>query len=320
MYDSLHNLGCVTKSHYRVVFLSKSDNLLHIHNLYFVKLRASLSNFALPLTNTGSKPSTVIKIQIHIPMLLLISPAKTLDFSQTTIKKKSKSRFLPESQELINILKTKTASDLKKLMKVSDKIANLNVERYHRFQTPFNLKNAKQSILAFRGDVYRGLDVDSFDKKDLEFAQSHLRILSGLYGLLRPMDLMQPYRLEMGTRLANEHGKNLYEFWGNKITKTINKDVKSSKSTAIINLASKEYFSAIKTDLLQADVYNIHFKEEKDGKFKIVAFFAKKARGMMCNFIIKNKLADPEHLIAFDMERYCYNEALSSERDLVFTR
>ena len=253
-------------------------------------------------------------------MLLLISPAKTLDFNPTSIKKKSKPRFLPESQKLINILKTKTASDLKKLMKVSDKIANLNVERYHSFHTPFNLKNAKQAILAFRGDVYRGLDVDSFDEKDLEFAQQHLRILSGLYGLLRPMDLMQPYRLEMGTHLTNEQGKNLYDFWGNKITKTINKDVKSSQSNAIINLASKEYFSAVKTDLLKADVYNIHFKEEKDGKFKIVAFFAKKARGMMCNFIIKNKLTDPEHLIAFDMERYCYNEELSSERDLVFTR
>ncbi len=253
-------------------------------------------------------------------MLLLISPAKTLDFDKTDLKKKTKLRFLPESQELIDVLKQKSASDLKSLMKVSDNIANLNVERYHNFQTPFSLKNAKQAILAFRGDVYTGLDADSFDDADLAFAQDHLRILSGLYGLIRPLDLMQPYRLEMGTKLQNNAGKNLYQFWDDKITKTINKDVKKSKAKAIINLASKEYFSAVQPKLLQADLYNVHFKEEKNGQFKIVAFFAKKARGMMCNYIIKNKLTEPEHLIGFDMDRYVYNEELSSERDLVFTR
>lgn len=253
-------------------------------------------------------------------MLLLISPAKTLDFDKTDLKKKTKLRFLPESQELIDVLKQKSASDLKSLMKVSDNIANLNVERYHNFQTPFSLKNAKQAILAFRGDVYTGLDADSFDDADLAFAQDHLRILSGLYGLIRPLDLMQPYRLEMGTKLQNDAGKNLYQFWDDKITKTINKDVKKSKAKAIINLASKEYFSAVQPKLLQADLYNVQFKEEKNGQFKIVAFFAKKARGMMCNYIIKNKLTEPEHLIGFDMDRYVYNEELSSERDLVFTR
>ena len=253
-------------------------------------------------------------------MLLLISPAKTLDFDKTDLKKKTKLRFLPESQELIDVLKTKSASDLKSLMKVSDNIANLNVERYHNFKTPFSLKNAKQAILAFRGDVYTGLDADSFDEVDLAFAQDHLRILSGLYGLIRPFDLIQPYRLEMGTKLQNDSGKNLYKFWDDKITKTINKDVKKSKSQAIINLASKEYFSAVQPKLLKADLYNVHFKEEKNGQFKIVAFFAKKARGMMCHYIIKNKLTEPEHLIGFDMDRYVYNEELSSERDLVFTR
>ena len=253
-------------------------------------------------------------------MLLLISPAKTLDFEKSELKKKTKPRFLPESQVLIDVLKTKTASDIKKLMKVSDNIANLNVERYHSFKTPFSLRNAKQAILAFRGDVYTGLDADSFDEADLEFAQDHLRILSGLYGLIRPLDLMQAYRLEMGTKLQNGFGKNLYEFWDDKITTTINKDVKKSKSKAIINLASKEYFSAVKPKLLKADLYNIHFKEEKNGEFKIVAFFAKKARGMMCHYIIKNKLTEPEHLIGFDYDRYTYNEKLSSERDIVFTR
>lgn len=253
-------------------------------------------------------------------MILLISPAKTLNFDTTDLKKKTKPRFLPDSQSLIDILKKQSPTDVKKLMKVSDKIANLNVERYHNFSTPFNLKNAKQAVLAFRGDVYTGLDADSFDAKDLEFAQQHLRILSGLYGVLRPLDLMQAYRLEMGTKLSNDNGKNLYEFWGDKITKTINKDAKASKSKAIINLASKEYFSVLQPKDFKTDLYNVHFKEEKNGAFKIVAFFAKKARGMMCHYIIKNKLTEPEHLIGFDYDGYVYNEKLSSERDLIFTR
>jgi len=253
-------------------------------------------------------------------MLLLVSPAKTLNFDPTDLKKKSKPRFLTESQSLVDIMKKQSAGDIKKLMKVSDKIANLNVERYQNFSTPFTLKNAKQSVLAFRGDVYTGLDADSFDAKDLEFAQKHLRILSGLYGVLKPLDLMQAYRLEMGTKLSNGHGKNLYEFWGDKITKTINKDVKASGSKAIINLASKEYFSVLQPTAFKADLYNVHFKEERNGVFKIISFSAKKARGMMCNFIIKNKLTEPEHLIGFDMDNYVYNEKLTSERDLVFTR
>ena len=253
-------------------------------------------------------------------MLLLISPAKTLNFDSTDLKKKSKPRFLDESQVLIDVLKKKSPGDIKKLMSVSDKIAELNVERYHSFKRPFNLKNAKQAVLAFRGDVYTGLDADSFDETDLEFAQKHLRILSGLYGVLKPLDLMQPYRLEMGTKLSNGFGKNLYEFWGTKLTETINKDVRSSKSKAIINLASKEYFSAVQAKNLKADLYNVHFKEERNGVYKIISFSAKKARGMMCNFIIKNKLTDPEHLKGFDMDNYVYNEDLSTERDLVFTR
>jgi len=253
-------------------------------------------------------------------MLLLISPAKTLNFDSSDLKKKSKPRFLDESQALVDLLKKKSANDIKKLMKVSDKIANLNVERYQTFQTPFTLKNAKQAVLAFRGDVYTGLDADSFDTGDMEFAQKHLRILSGLYGVLKPLDLMQAYRLEMGTRLSNGHGKNLYEFWGDKITKTINKDVKSSMSKAIINLASKEYFSVLQPQSFKADLYNVHFKEERNGAYKIIAFSAKKARGMMCKFIIKNKLTKPEHMIGFDMDNYVYNEELSSERDFVFTR
>lgn len=253
-------------------------------------------------------------------MLMLISPAKTLNFDSTELKKKTKPRFLTESQALIDILKKKSPADIKGLMKVSDKIAELNVERYHSFKTPFNLKNAKQAVLAFRGDVYTGLDADNFDADDLAFAQSHLRILSGLYGVLKPLDLMQPYRLEMGTKLSNGFGKNLYEFWGDKLTKTINKDVKSSKATAIINLASNEYFKAVQKKELKTDLYNIAFKEERNGVFKIISFSAKKARGMMAQFVIKNKLTDPEHLKGFDMENYVFNEDLSSEREFVFTR
>lgn len=253
-------------------------------------------------------------------MLLLISPAKTLDFEPTGFKQKTKSRFLKESQVLIDVLKKKSPNDIKKLMKVSDKIATLNVDRYQNFKTPFNLKNAKQAMYAFRGDVYTGLDADSFNEKEIAFAQDHLRILSGLYGLLRPLDLMQPYRLEMGTKLSNGHGKNLYEFWDDKITKVINKDLKATGSKAIINLASMEYFKSVQSKDLKGDLYNIAFKEEKNGQFKIVAFFAKKARGMMCHYIIKNKITNPKHLVGFDYDNYVFNENLSSEREFVFTR
>lgn len=253
-------------------------------------------------------------------MLLLISPAKTLDFEPTGLKQKTKPRFLKESQALVDVLKKKSPNDIKKLMKVSDKIATLNVDRYQNFKTPFNLKNAKQAMYAFRGDVYTGLDADSFNEKEIAFAQDHLRILSGLYGLLKPLDLMQPYRLEMGTKLSNGHGKNLYEFWDDKITKVINKDLKATGSKAIINLASNEYFKSVNAKELKGDLYNIAFKEEKNGQFKIVAFFAKKARGMMCHYIIKNKIKNPKHLIGFDYDNYVFNEDLSSERELVFTR
>ena len=253
-------------------------------------------------------------------MLLLISPAKTLDFEPTALKQKTKSRFLKESQVLIDVLKKKSPDDIKKLMKVSDKIATLNVDRYQSFKTPFNLKNAKQAMYAFRGDVYTGLDADSFNEKEIAFAQDHLRILSGLYGLLRPLDLMQPYRLEMGTKLSNDHGKNLYEFWDDKITKIINKDLKATGSKAIINLASMEYFKSVQSKELKGDLYNIAFKEEKNGQFKIVAFFAKKARGMMCHYIIKNKITNPKHLVGFDYDNYVFNDDLSSEREFVFTR
>lgn len=253
-------------------------------------------------------------------MLLLISPAKSLDFTASPLEAHSIPRLLADSEVLIKNLRKKSSPDLRKLMKVSENIANLNVERYKNFETPFNLKNAKQAGLAFQGDVYKGMDAVSFSEEDLEFAQQHLRILSGLYGLLKPLDLIQAYRLEMGTKLENKRGKNLYQFWDTKITELIHEDLKQQGDNVVINLASKEYFKSVKPKSLNADLYNIDFKEEKDGKFKIVAFFAKRARGMMCNFMIKNRLTKPEQLQAFDMDGYYFNSDLSSEKHFVFTR
>lgn len=250
-------------------------------------------------------------------MILLISPAKTLDFDAINQKKHTLPTLLEESTQLVGVLKKKSAEDLKQLMKVSDKIADLNVARFNSFETPFTRKNAKQAIYAFRGDVYTGLDADSFDQKDLTFAQKHLRILSGLYGVLRPLDLMQPYRLEMGTKLSNGFGKNLYEFWDSKITNQINA---AAGKQPIINLASNEYFKSVKTDQLKGDLYTANFKEYRDGKWKIIAFNAKKARGMMCHYVIKNKLTKPEELVGFNYDNYVYNESLSDERNIIFTR
>jgi hypothetical protein len=253
-------------------------------------------------------------------MLLLISPAKSLDFSATDFSTHSMPRLLADSDVLVENLKQKSSADLQKLMKVSENIANLNVARFNGFSTPFDLDNSKQALLAFQGDVYKGMETDTFSEADLAFAQQHLRILSGLYGILKPLDLIQPYRLEMGTKLANKKGKNLYEFWDDKITKLVTEDLKAQGDNVVINLASNEYFKSVKAKNLQADLYNIDFKEDKNGQFKIVAFFAKKARGMMSNFVIKNRLTQPEELKAFEMDGYYFNSDLSSEKEFIFTR
>jgi len=253
-------------------------------------------------------------------MILLISPAKTLDFDAIDQAEYTTPVFLKETKKLVKVLKTKSATDIKALMKVSDKIADLNVVRYKSFKTPFTTENAKQAMYAFRGDVYTGLDADSFNKSQVKFAQKHLRILSGLYGVLKPLDLMQPYRLEMGTKLANKNGKNLYEFWGDKINKALNEEISAQKDDYVINLASNEYFKSVQSKKLKGQVIDIQFKENKDGKYKIVAFFAKKARGMMCQYMIKNKLTKPEQLKGFNMENYLFNEELSDESTFVFTR
>lgn len=250
-------------------------------------------------------------------MIVLLSPAKTLDYSEVPYDTHSKPRLLKESASLVEELQKKSSKDLQDLMKVSVKIADLNVERFHSFKTPFNTKNAKPSILAFKGDVYTGFKADEMTAEDLAFAQDHIRILSGLYGLLRPMDLMQAYRLEMGTKLKNQHGKNLYEFWGDKITELINKD---GKKEPVINLASKEYFHSVKTDQLKGDLYHVNFKEKRNNAYKIIAFNAKKARGMMSRYIVQNRITDPEGMKGFVEDGYFFNADLSSEKDWIFTR
>ncbi len=254
-------------------------------------------------------------------MLLLISPAKTLDVkTPAPTTEFTQADFLKESKQLISELRVLAPQDISQLMSISDKLGVLNFDRFASWKTPFKPSNAKQALFAFQGDVYTGMQAENFSAADIEFAQQHLRILSGLYGLLRPLDLMQAYRLEMGTGFANSRGKNLYEFWGESITKAINKQLAALNSSVVINLASNEYFSAVKPKLLKAEIITPIFKDKKNGQYKIISFFAKKARGMMSAYIIQNRINDPEAIKRFDVAGYNFNAALSSERDWVFTR
>jgi len=254
-------------------------------------------------------------------MLVLISPAKTLDFETPwKLKNISQPQFLQESQLLIDQLRKLPATKIGALMSISEKLSVLNADRFLNWHLPFTPENAKPAILAFRGDVYTGLDADSFLAKDFTFAQKHLRILSGLYGLLRPLDLIQAYRLEMGTGFVNSRGKNLYEFWGDKITEQLNSELSSQKKPTIINLASNEYWSVVKPAKLQADVITPIFKDQKNGQYKIISFFAKKARGLMSAFIIKNQIKHSDELKYFNLEGYTFNKKMSKGNEWVFTR
>jgi cytoplasmic iron level regulating protein YaaA (DUF328/UPF0246 family) len=254
-------------------------------------------------------------------MLIVISPAKTLDYD-TPPKTKvfTTPEYLQQSQQLIDVLRTRSALDIAELMKVSMNIAELNFDRYESWRTPFSQKNAKQAVLAFKGDVYTGLDAESFNSKDFKFAQAHLRTLSGLYGLLRPLDLMQPYHLEMGTKLENSRGKNLYEFWGEDITQGLNQQLKKIKSKYLVNLASNEYFKSVKVKNLDAEVITPAFKEYKNGDYKMIGVYAKKARGMLSNYIIKHQLTDPEDIKSFSEDGYRFNKKLSKGNNWVFSR
>ncbi|MES9833731.1 MAG: peroxide stress protein YaaA [Candidatus Thiodiazotropha sp. LLP2] len=254
-------------------------------------------------------------------MLIAISPAKTLDYETPPVTRiHTKPKFLKQSRQLIDNLRDYSALDLAELMKLSMKLSELNFDRYHDWKTPFNLKNAKQAALAMKGDVYTGLDAESLDEKGFEFAQTHLRILSGLYGVMKPLDLMQPYRLEMGTKLPNEHGKDLYAFWGETITQAINKDLKTQGDDILINLASNEYFKSIKPKLVRGRIITPQFKEKKNGSYRMIGIFAKKARGMMSRFIIDNRLSDPQNIKDFDVDGYRYNKQHSKDDQWVFTR
>ncbi|MCT4604283.1 MAG: peroxide stress protein YaaA [Marinifilum sp.] len=254
-------------------------------------------------------------------MLIVISPAKSLDFeSPVNTKLRSEAGFTKDAEQLIKILRKLKVDDIQDLMGISPKLAQLNFERFHQWQLPFTPSNAKQALLAFKGDVYTGIDAESLSDHDFEIAQSNLRILSGLYGILKPMDLIQAYRLEMGKKLANRRGKDLYEFWGDKITKSINKDLKEYDHKHFINLASNEYYKSIKAKQIKAEIITPAFKDLKNGQYKMISFFAKKARGLMTRFIIQNEITDPEDLKAFDLDGYIYNPNLSKENVPVFTR
>ena len=254
-------------------------------------------------------------------MLTVISPAKTLDYeTPPTTRKKTRPGLLARSQQLVDEARRLSPEQIGKLMGISDKLAQLNHKRFMNWGQPFTLDNARQSILAFKGDVYTGLDAGTLSAAELDFAQQHLRILSGLYGLLRPLDLMQAYRLEMGLKFASSGGKNLYEFWGADITDGLNAQLRSLETGVLVNLASNEYFKAIQTKNLNAEVITPVFKDLKNGRYRVISFFAKKARGQMARYAIEKKLQSPAGLKQFRRDGYRYNKAESSAREWVFTR
>ena len=254
-------------------------------------------------------------------MLMVISPAKTLDYDTAPVTSRfTQPEFLDHSQELIAQLRDFTPAQIADLMHLSDKLAGLNAARFGSWTPAFDTHNAKQALLAFKGDVYTGLDAESFSEADFDFAQQHLRMLSGLYGLLRPLDLMQPYRLEMGTKLANARGKDLYAFWGTRISEWLNQALADQGDDVLLNLASNEYFSAVKRSALKARVINVDFKDQKNGQYKIISFYAKKARGMMSRFVIQQRISTPEQLKQFDAQGYYYSAEQSKPDHLVFLR
>ncbi|NPA68714.1 MAG: peroxide stress protein YaaA [Chlorobi bacterium] len=253
-------------------------------------------------------------------MLAIISPAKKLGKSKKTSFKLSEIPFPEESKKLISELRKFTPEDISELMNISPKLAELNFKRYLEWNYPFDENNAGAALFMFNGDVYRSMNADDFSEQDILFAQKHLRILSGLYGILRPADKIMPYRLEAGTKLKINGSKNLYDFWGNKITKKLNEDLSALKNKVIVNLASNEYYKLIKPENINGKILKITFKQEKNGEYKVIAIHAKRARGLMCNFIIKNKITKPEDLQTFDYEQYNFNAGFSSDNEYVFTR
>jgi cytoplasmic iron level regulating protein YaaA (DUF328/UPF0246 family) len=254
-------------------------------------------------------------------MLILLSPAKTMDFeTKVPIEHFTSLRFPGEAQELVNQLKSYTPKKLSQLMNISDQLAQLNVRRFQEWKHPIAPTKGRQAIFAFKGEVYSGLNATNLGLENIEKAQEEVRILSGIYGLLRPLDLILPYRLEMGTKLKNKKGKDLYAFWGDKITQQINLDLQTGQQQALVNLASLEYFKAVHPKKLNTNIYTPVFKEHKNGTYKVISVYAKKARGLMVQFILKNRLTNPDDMKAFDLEGYHFNSALSQGNEMVFTR
>ena len=252
-------------------------------------------------------------------MYIVVSPAKKLHAEPKMLNVGQAPFFADDTQELLGIMKQKTAQDLEELMKISQKLGLLNYGRYQSFALPFQAKNSSSVLYTFAGDTYVGLQADDFSADDIAFADQHLGILSGLYGLLRPSDWMQEYRLEMGTKLDNQRGRNLYQFWGQKIADRINQ-LLPEKEPVLVNLASNEYFKAVDAQNLKARILTPVFKEQKNGVYKIISFSAKRARGTMARYIIKNRIVDPEQLKDFAEDNYCFQAELSSENEWVFTR
>ena len=253
-------------------------------------------------------------------MLIILSPAKTIDMSVTPITDYSIPEHLSKAQMLINELKGKSTKELSTLMNISPKLAQLNFERFQQWQIPFTLKNALQAIFAFKGEVFHGLDAESLRHDDLQFAHNHLVILNGLYGTLRALDLIRPYRLEMGNKAVFASHKNLYDYWKETVTLCLRSALDKQNDNILINLASNEYFKSINTKKLGASIITPEFKENRNGIYKIVTVYAKKARGMMTRYIIQNQISNPKDLKFFDTDGYYYNETLSSENKYVFTR
>jgi len=252
-------------------------------------------------------------------MIIITSPSKTQDFSLMINKVQlSKPVMREKIGSIISEMKKKTKDEISSMMKISNKLSELNFNRFKDFSDHFSESNAKPALFAFQGDVYSGIEVEGYSKEELNFAQKHLRILSGLYGVLKPLDLIQPYRLEMGTKLTVGKSKNLYEFWGDQISKELNRD--SRKDTVILNLASKEYSKVLDRKALEGVIINIDFKENKEGKYKTIGLFAKRARGKMINFIIRNKLDNMDSIKKFNLDGYMFSEEMSDEYNLCFTR
>lgn len=254
-------------------------------------------------------------------MLMVLSPAKTLDYeSPPTTSRFTQPEYLDHAQELIMQLRELSPAQIGELMHLSDKLSGLNAARFGSWTPDFTAKNAKQALLAFKGDVYTGMRAQDFAEADFDFAQKHLRMLSGLYGVLRPLDLMQPYRLEMGTKLANRRGKDLYAFWGERISGWLNEALLAQGDDILLNLASNEYFGAVKRQALDARIINTEFKDLKNGQYKIISFYAKKARGMMARYVIKERLSSPDGLKDFNAQGYRFSAENSQQDSLVFLR